>query len=158
MKPILCKRIERKYRRRQALKKFWFSLFKLRRMRKRIEKLYYKEQLQHDTTIYKLTVYAHAFKYSKPQIEYGLNLLVEKNVIESFEPIKKGDSKDGYTLVFSSQNRSQDRILAEVPEEIDLNQVNVEPVRQLTTSEQTNTAQKQSTASSAEEPTVTQPF
>ena len=149
MKSIISEKIERKFRRRQARQRWLFKVFKLRKMRKRIRKLFYKEQLKHDNPIYKLTVYAHAFKYDKKQIEYGLNLFVERGEILSYEKIKKGDSKDAYTLVFSSENRSHERILAEVPEEINLNDIKTEPIAE-------NSTKNQSTASNTEEPTAEQ--
>jgi len=142
MKTIRSKRFERKTRRRQKIKDWWFRLFKLRKMRKRIRKIYYKEQLKHDKPIYIITIYAHAFKYDKKYIEYGLDMFVQRGEIESYELVKKGDSKDAYTLVFSPENRSQDEILAEVPEEIDLNQIKTEPV-----------PQKQAVESPTEQPT-----
>lgn len=149
MKPIINARFERKCRRIKSIKNWWFRCFKLRRMRKRIKKLYKAEYIKHDKPINKLTIYAHAFKYDKKQIEHGLDMLVERGELEGYEIIKKGDSKDAYTLVFSFENRSHERILAEVPEEINLNDVKIEPIAK-------NSMQEQSTASIAEQPTAEQ--
>ena len=147
MRNILNRRTERKCRRRQAIKDWWFRLFKLNRMRKKIREIYYKEQLKSDKPIYRLTIYAHAFKYDKKRIEYGLDMFVERGELESYELIKIGDSKDAYTLIFSPENRSQDGFLADVPEEIDLNKVIVKPIQQNISSE----LQNQSTVCETEE-------
>ncbi|MBQ8886811.1 MAG: hypothetical protein IJW25_01205 [Clostridia bacterium] len=99
-------------------------------MRKRIRKIYYKEQIKHPEPIEKLPIYAHIFKYDQKQIEYGLDMFVARGELKSYEKLKIGDSKDAYILIFSPENRSQCEILAAVPEEIDLNNVKLEPVPQ----------------------------
>ena len=130
MKKILNNRIEKKVKRWQKFSDWLFRIFKLRKMRKKISKLYYKEQLKRPEPITKLIIYAHVFKYDKFQIERGFKMFVERGELVNFEPYKNGDSKDAYTLVFDPENRSQSRISVEVPEEIDINSIKTIPVPQ----------------------------
>lgn len=131
---ILNKRIERKYMRRKAIRDWWFRHTKLRKMRKRIRKLFYKEQVKHDKPINEIVIYSHAFKMDKDKIEYGLEMFKERGEILSYTS-KKVENHDGYWVVFPSENRSQSRILAYVPEEIDLNQVKTEPINKNSSAE-----------------------
>ena len=128
MKTIRNNRMEKKVRRSQKFRNWLFRVFKLRKMRKKISKLYYKEQIFHPEPITKLLIYAHVFKYDKHQIERGLKMFVDRGELKEYFPVKKGDSKDAYILVFSLENRSQSRISAEIPDEIDLNSIKVEPI------------------------------
>ena len=136
MKKILNNRIEKKVKRWQKFSDWLFRIFKLRKMRKKISKLYYKEQLNRPEPITKLIIYAHVFKYDKFQIERGFKMFVERGELVSFEPYKKGDSKDAYTLVFDPENRSQSRISVEVPEEIDIEQIIIETINKNNPSEE----------------------
>ena len=142
---ILNKRTDKSFKRKQAIKNWWFKLFKLRKMRKRIRKVYYKEQLKHKETLSEITVYAHIFKYSKEQIERGLELFKQRGELKDYRLLKIGDSKDAYTLVFFDENRSQS--ILKTPDVVDLNKIELQPINQA-----------ESTASKAEEPTITQPF
>ena len=130
MAKILSHKKNKRARRWQKIKNFFFRIWPLRKMRKRISKIYYKEQVKREEPIKELIIYAHALKYDKAKIEKALTMFVERDELVRFEPVKKGDSKDAYLLIFPTENRSQSRILAEVPEEIDLNSVKLEPIPQ----------------------------
>lgn len=143
MARIRSPRKDKRAKRWQKIKNIWFKLFPLRKMRKRISKLYYKEQAKQEEPIKELIIYAHAFKYDKDKIEKALNMFVRRGELERFESIKKGDSKDAYILIFSLENRSQERILAEVPKEIDLNSVKIEPINKNTDQTEQSAESKQ---------------
>lgn len=131
MKSIINDKAEQKYLKKLARKEWWFKITKLKHARKVISKEYYKEHLQQGKAINQIYIYASDFKkLSKEQIEYALNLFVKYGEIYSFKPVEIDDSKDVYLVVFFPQNRSQERILRRIPEEIDLNDIQLEPLPQ----------------------------
>ncbi|MBE7082659.1 MAG: hypothetical protein E7378_03190 [Clostridiales bacterium] len=73
-------------------------------------------------------------KLSDEEVKYGLQLMVKYNFLKSYRPTKL-DEEDGYLLIFNHENRSQERFsnnkkpnINRIPETIDLNSVEVEPV------------------------------
>ena len=66
-------------------------------------------------------------KYSNEQIEHALSILVKYNKIVSWS-YKTQNNEDGYLIILLTENRSQRRILNNIPEEIDLNQVKTTPI------------------------------
>ena len=141
----------------QKVKNFFFRMRPLRKMRKRISKIYYKEQVKREEPIKELIIYAHALKYDKFKIEKALKIFVERGELIHYELVKKGDSKDGYKLIFPVENRSQRRILAEVPEEIDLNSVATEPTPQNIAHAEQSAENKPQTDKSSDED-ISKPF
>ena len=156
---ILNSRIEKKFKRRRAIKRWWFKLTKLRFMRKRIRKVLYKEQVKEDLAIYKIGIYASDFKkLSRDQIDYGLKMFVEREELISFEFRPGNDvSKDEYILVLPVENLSHERFLERILKEINLNDVKLEQLAENTSAErdsdpteQTSTEQTKQSSESIE--------
>ena len=145
----------------RALKKWWFRVVKLNFMRKRIRKILYKEQTRLDCELSKIGLYASDFKrLSKEQIDYGLNLFVERGELLSYEFISKNNnSKDEYILVLPTENRSQARFSERKIQEINLNDLNLEQVKENTPAESNSEEEKQTAEQSSEpqEETTTAP-
>ena len=130
-------------------------------MRKRIRKILYKEQTSLDCELSKIGLYASDFKrLSKEQIDYGLNLFVERGELLSYEFISKNNnSKDEYILVLPTENRSQARFSERKIQEINLNDLNLEQVKENTPAESNSEEEKQTAEQSSEpqEETTTAP-
>ena len=130
-------------------------------MRKRIRKILYKEQTRLDCELSKIGLYASDFKrLSKEQIDYGLNLFVERGELLSYEFISKNNnSKDEYILVLPTENRSQARFSERKIQEINLNDLNLEQVKENTPAESNSEEEKQTAEQSSEpqEETTTAP-
>lgn len=121
------------------IRDWWFSNHTAKKMWKRIKKIYktYYKQTHATSPIEQLTVYPEDFnKQSNETIERGLNLFVNQGGLKSWSN-QTVQNADAYLLVFNLENRSQERfsntkntILSRIPQEIDLNSVNVEPITQ----------------------------
>lgn len=142
MKSIINDKAEQKYLKKLARKEWWFKITKLKHARKVISKEYYKEHLKQGKAINQIYIYASDFKkLNKGQIEYALNLFVKYGEIYSYKPVEIDDSKDVYLVVFFPQNRSHRRILKRTPDEINLNDVNLEPLPPKEQAEKTTQAE-----------------
>lgn len=156
---------DKKFLKHKKRSDWWFSITKLRFMRKRLRKLYYEtlSELNIDST-QQLQVCPEDFvKLSNETIERGLNLFVTRHELEHWEQ-KKVDEKDVYLLIFPNENRSQSRFsklspikISRIPPEIDLNALKLEPIKQSTDNvytkpgEQTNTKEVDSTLTNPEQ-------
>lgn len=121
------------------LREWWFTNHTAKKMWKRIEKIYktYYKQTHSITPIEQLRIYPEDFKkLPNETIECGLNLFVKQGGLKSWNK-QTVQNADIYLVVFNNENRSQERfsntkntILSRIPQEIDLNSVNVEPITQ----------------------------
>jgi len=126
---------DKKFLKHKKRSDWWFSITKLRFMRKKLRKLYYEtlSELNIDST-QQLQVCPEDFiKLSNETIERGLNLFVTNHELEHWEQ-KKVNEKDVYLLIFPNENRSQSRFsehksqkISRIPE-IDLNSLQTEPI------------------------------
>lgn len=154
---ILNSRIEKKFKRRRAIKRWWFKLTKLRFMRKRIRKVLYKEQVKEDLAIYKIGIYASDFKkLSRDQIDYGLKMFVEREELISFEFRPGNDvSKDEYILVLPVENLSHERFSERILKEINLNDLQLEQPEENTSAKSVITVTEETSSESKPEKTTT---
>lgn len=129
---IITQKFNNKCNKKKRFKEWWFRKTKLWRIRKKIKKIYYKHFIKTSQHTNELIIYLSDFKgkYSKEQFEYALELFLKRNEIISFtqENVK---SRDGYLLILTNENRSQERILERTLQEIDLNEVKTEPINQI---------------------------
>lgn len=129
------KNIKSKHKRRwvmfkQRVKDFFFKLFAVRKITKIISKTYYNLVYKTGKDFDSIFMVPDEFKkYSNEQIERALDILVKYNKLASWNK-KTQQNEDGYLVVLPTENRSQRRILNNIPEEIDLNNVKTEPVEQ----------------------------
>ena len=121
------------------IRDWWFSNHTAKKMWKRIKKIYktYYKQTHATSPIEQLTVYPEDFnKQSNETIERGLNLFVNQGGLKSWSN-QTVQNADAYLLVFNLENRSQERIskpnravLDRTPQEINLTELNLEPITQ----------------------------
>lgn len=120
-------------------REWWFACHTAKRMWKRIQKIYktYYKQTHAISPIEQLRIYPEDFKkLSDETIERGLNLFIKQGGLKSWsKQIVK--NADVYLLVFNLENLLQERfskpkqaILSRVPQEINLNNVELEPIKQ----------------------------
>lgn len=128
---IISKSFSKKLNRFRRISDWWFTITKLRFMRKILQYLVKVICIEKNiNTLDKLNVYPSDFrKLSNEQIERGLKLFVKRKELLNWEHIKYQNA-DGYLVVLPNENGSQERILNRIPEEIDLNNVNLEPLPQ----------------------------
>ena len=120
-------------------REWWFACHTAKRMWKRIQKIYktYYKQTHATSPIEQLTVYPEDFKkLSNETIERGLNLFIKQGGLKSWNN-QTVQNADAYLLIFNLENRSQERIskpnravLDRTPQEINLNELNLEPITQ----------------------------
>lgn len=144
---IISKKTDKKHFKKQKVSNWWFSLRTLPKMRKRIKKIYYAylDEIGAEETS-KLQIYPEDFKkYSNKKIERGLDLFVKRKELASWSKIQVQNA-DAYILVFPTQNRTQERFskakskqLCRTPQEIDLNTVQIEPIKTPSDNVYTNT-------------------
>lgn len=128
---IKSKSFNKKLARARRWSDFWFKLFKLGFMRRILKKILKQTTIKNNfKDVNKLQIFPSDFrKLSDEQIERGLDMFVKRCELASWSHIKEQNA-DGYLVVFSSENRSQERILNRIPEEINLNEINLEPLPQ----------------------------
>ena len=118
----------------EKIKNWWFCLTKLKFMRKRIKKIIKSECVRLNieaVSIQEIFIVPSDFKkLSNQQIETGLNLFVKRKELDRWEQ-KNKENTDRYLLIFPAQNRSESRILNRIPEEINLNDIQLERLPQL---------------------------
>lgn len=139
MKFTISDKFLTKLNRRVKWRERWFSQHTAKKMWKRIEKIYktYYKQTHSITPIEQLRIYPEDFKkLSNETIERGLNLFVKQGGLKSWSK-QTVQNADIYLVVFNNENRSQERfsdtkntILSRIPQEIDLNKVELEPISQ----------------------------
>ena len=122
---------------RLRVKDTFFRIFKLRRIIKVIRKRV-KERIT-ETRDYSLTqtsIYASKFKMSIKQIEYGLNILIQKKQLLRFEILNLNDKEcikiffpDGIFSICNSDD----------PREVDLDSLELEQVNAVTESKEEST-------------------
>lgn len=120
-------------------REWWFANHTAKKMWKRIEKIYktYYKQTHSITPIEQLRIYPEDFKkLSNETIERGLNLFVKQGGLKAWNK-QTVQNADIYLVIFNLENRSQERfsdtkntILSRIPQEIDLNKVELEPISQ----------------------------
>ena len=119
-------------------------------MRKRIKKIIKAECVRLNieaVNIQELYIVPSDFKkLSNQQIEIGLNLFVKRKELERWERISK-ENADRYLVIFPTQNRSESRILNRIPEEININDIQLDRLPQ---SEQEKPAETPKANKSAE--------
>ena len=121
------------------LRELWFANHTAKKMWKRIKKIYktYYKQTHSITPIEQLRIYPEDFKkLSNETIERGLNLFVKQGGLKSWNK-QTVQNTDIYLVVFNLENRSQERIskpnravLDRTPQEINLTELNLEPITQ----------------------------
>ena len=126
---IKSKKFNKKLARSKRWSDFWFKLFKLPFMRRILKKILKQTTIKNNfKDINKLQVFPSDFrKLSDEQIERGLDMFVTRRELAMWTHIKEQNA-DGYLVVFADENRSQERILNRIPQEIDLNKLNLEPL------------------------------
>lgn len=139
---IKSKKFNNKLARARRWSDFWFKLFKLRFMRKILKKILKQTTIKNNfKDVNKLQVFPSDFrKLSDEQIERGLNMFVERRELASWSHIKEQNA-DGYLVVFPDENRSQERFLNRIPQQINLNDVNLEPLPSQEQAEKTTQAE-----------------
>lgn len=157
MKNIKSKRKRRWVAFKQAIREFFFKLFAVRKITKTISNTYYA--LLYETGIEYTSLFmvpSDFKKYSNKQIEHALNILVKHKKLASWCN-KIRNNADGYLLVLPTENRLERRILNCIPDEIDLNQVNVQPIslQPMETSAETPTQTENPQPAEETEPTPT---
>lgn len=142
---MISKRRERKLRRKRRLRDWWFKITIYRKVRKKLIKYLYEARYYEDNDTDRIFVVPADFKYSNEEVEKALKLLLKKGELKQITKAKE-ENADGYLVVFETENRSQRRISRRVPAEIDLNNVEIEPVAQKqATNQQTVSAEPKQT-------------
>lgn len=139
MKFTISNKFMSKLQKSTRIRDWWFSNHTAKKMWKRIKKIYktYYKQTHATSPIEQLTVYPEDFnKQSNETIERGLNLFVNQGGLKSWSN-QTVQNADAYLLVFNLENRSQERIskpnravLDRTPQEINLTELNLEPITQ----------------------------
>lgn len=130
MNHIISNKYEKKLARKRKLKQWWFKHTVYKKVKKTISKFLYEYRYHTGTNTNQIFMLPDDFKkYSNEQIEFALDMLKTHLELEHWEH-KTIKNEDGYLLIISSQNRSQARFSNRFLEEINLNDVKVEPVTQ----------------------------
>ena len=126
---IKSKKFNKKLAKARRWSDFWFKLFKLGFMRRILKKILKQTTIKNNfKDVNKLQVFPSDFrKLSDEQIERGLEMFVARRELASWSHIKEQNA-DGYLVVFADENRSHERFLNRIPQEINLNDVNLEPL------------------------------
>lgn len=117
----------------------WFFMFTVRKMKRIIKKIYsiYFKENSSITPIGQLNVYPEDFKkMSNEKIERGLDIMLGRGDLMGWKK-KNIENANAYLLVLNIENLSQGRFqvakrakLNRIPQEIDLNKVELEPIKQ----------------------------
>ena len=128
---IISKSFNKNLNRFRRISDWWFTITKLKFMRKILRKLIKTICLEKNiNSLEKLNVFPSDFrKLSNEQIERGFKLFVIRKELLHWEHIKYQNA-DGYLVVLPNENCSQERILNRIPEEIDINSIKTEPLPQ----------------------------
>lgn len=130
MKHIISNKLEKKLARKRKLKEWWFKHTVYKTVKKTISKFLYEYRYHTGTNTNQIFMLPYDFKkYSNEQIEFSLDMLKTHAELEHWAR-KTIENEDGYLLIISSQNRSHARFSNRFLEEINLNDVKVEPVTQ----------------------------
>lgn len=146
---INFEKIDRKFKRKQARKEWWFRFRKLKKAVNKIAELYSQACNKAGKKLSHIYIYPSDFKkMNKEEVELTFNICKKDGAIKSFNLLTNDDSKDVYMVEFYLENAPQERFLKRFPEEIDLNATKLEPLPQL---EQKTTHSEQATKLSDDE-------
>lgn len=126
---IKSKNFNKKLARAKRRSDFWFKLRKLGFMR-RILIMILKQATANNNfnDVNKLQVFPSDFrKLSNEQIERGLDMFVARGELATWSHIKEQNA-DGYLVVFPDENHLESRIFNRIPQEIDLNNIQLAPI------------------------------
>lgn len=128
MKHIISDKYEKKLAQKRKHKQWWFRHTVYKRVKKTITKYLYNYRYHTATNTNQIFMLPEDFKkYSNQQIEFALDMLLRDGELERWES-KTIKNQDGYLLIVSSQNRSQERFSSQYLQEIDLDDVQLEPI------------------------------
>lgn len=108
---------------------WWFEFWIGRKIWKIISDFLYMYRKHTNTNTYQIFMVPDDFKkYSNEEIERALDIFKHNGIL--YWEHKTIKNEDGYLLIISSQNRSHARFSNRFLEEINLNDVKVEPITQ----------------------------
>lgn len=160
MRHIISIKYEKKLAKKRKHKQWWFKHTVYKKVKKTIAKYLYNYRYHTATNTNQIFMLPEDFKkYSNQQIEFALDMLLHDGELERWEP-KTIKNQDGYLLIIAAQNRSQARFSSQYLQEIDLNDVQLEPITNKdktgqNETKQVNSAQEQATVTTTE-PTTEQ--
>lgn len=154
MKHIISNKYEKKLAKKRKFKQWWFKHTVYKKVKKIITKYLYNYRYHTATNTNQIFMLPEDFKkYSNQELEFAFDMLIHDGELERWEA-KTIKNQDGYYLIISTQNRSQERFSSQYLQEINLNNVQLEPITKQDKPGQNETKQDNSTPVTVGEPAI----